>query len=142
MDIIKFILRLSVIIIIYFIIIYALKIMYTDTKSVVKKKKKLKKATYALEVINSGDNTSLKAGSIIPISGNLTIGRKSDNTVILDDKYASSHHMKIYIKNNEYVLEDLDSTNGTKVNDVKIRNTITLKIGDIIKVGTATFKLI
>lgn len=142
MEIIKFVLRLSVIAIIYFIIIYALKIMYTDTKSAGKKKKKVRRATDALEVLSSGDNTNLKTGSIIPIADSLTMGRKSDNIVVLDDKYTSSHHLRIYMRNNEYVLEDLESTNGTKVNDVKVKSTVALKNGDIIKVGTAVFKLI
>ncbi|WP_346930215.1 FHA domain-containing protein [Clostridium sp.] len=34
----------------------------------------------------------------------------------------------------------MESTNGTKVNDVRIKNSLILKSGDIIKVGTATFK--
>lgn len=141
MEIIKFILRLSVIVIIYFIIIYALKIMYTDTKTAGKKKKKVRRATEALEVLSSGDNTNLKTGSIIPIADSLTVGRKSDNIIVLDDKYTSGYHLRIYRRNNEYVLEDLDSTNGTKVNDLRIKNTVVLKDGDIIKVGTAIFKL-
>lgn len=142
MEIIKFVLRLSIIVIIYFIIIYALKIMYTDTKSAGKKRKKASKAKFALEVLNSGDNINLKTGSIIPISGVLTVGRKSDNIVVLSDRYASSHHIKIYVRNNEYILEDLESTNGTKVNNVKVNDSVKLNIGDIIKIGTASFKLI
>lgn len=142
MDILRFILNLAVIAIVYFIIIYALKIMYTDTKSAGKKKNKVKKATCGLEIIQAGENVNLKNGGILPIADNLTMGRKSDNTVILDDRYVSSHHIKVYKRNNEYVIEDLESTNGTQVNDVKIKNTVVLKSGDIIKVGTATFKLI
>ncbi|MEG0134028.1 MAG: FHA domain-containing protein [Clostridium sp.] len=142
MDILKFSLNLGIIGIVYFIIIYALKIMYTDTKSVGKKTNRVKRATYGLEVLSAGENRNLKNGGILPIVDNLTMGRKNDNTVILDDKYVSSHHVKIYKRNNEYMLEDLESTNGTEVNKIKIKNTVILKTGDIIKVGTATFKLI
>lgn len=142
MNILRFVLNIAVIAIVYFIIIYALKIMYTDTRSVGRKGKKVRKASYGLEILQAGENTNLKNGGILPIVDNLTMGRKSDNTVILDDKYVSSHHIKIYKKNNAYVLEDLESTNGTKINNVKIKNTVALKSGDIIKVGTAIFKLI
>ncbi len=114
--------------------------MYTDTKSVGKRRNRTRKATSGLEIIVAGENTNLKNGGILPIVDNLTMGRKSDNTVILDDKYVSSHHVKIFRRNNEYVLEDLESTNGTKVNDIRIKNSLILKSGDIIKVGTATFK--
>lgn len=142
MDILKFGLKVVVIVLIYFIIFYALKIMYTDTKSSGKRRNKVKKATMGLEVLQAGENTNLKSGGLLPLADSLTMGRKSDNTVVLDDKYVSSHHIKIFKRNNEYVVEDLGSTNGTKVNDVKIENRVTLRPGDIIKVGTAIFKLI
>ncbi len=142
MDILKFGLKIGVIVLIYFIIFYALKIMYTDTKTSGKKRNKVKKATVGLEVIQAGDNSNLKTGGVLPLADVITMGRKSDNIVVLDDKYVSSHHVKIYKRNNEYVIEDLDSTNGTKVNETRIENRVTLRTGDVIKVGTAIFKLI
>lgn len=142
MDILKFGLKIGVIVLIYFIIFYALKIMYTDTKTSGKKRNKVKKATVGLEVIQAGDNSNLKTGGVLPLADVITMGRKSDNIVVLDDKYVSSHHVKIYKRNNEYVIEDLDSTNGTKINETRIENRVTLRTGDVIKVGTAIFKLI
>lgn len=142
MEILKFGLKVGVIVLIYFIIFYALKIMYTDTKTSGKRRNKVKKATMGLEVMDAGENSNLKTGGVLPLADIITMGRKNDNTVILDDKYVSSHHMKIFKRNNEYVIEDLDSTNGTKVNDEIIKNRVTLRSGDSIKVGTAIFKLI
>ena len=142
MEILKFGLKLGVIVLIYFIIFYALKIMYTDTKTSGKRRNKVKKATMGLEVMEAGDNSNLKTGGVLPLSDIITMGRKGDNTVILDDKYVSSHHIKIFKRNNEYLIEDLESTNGTKVNDVNIENRVVLRTGDMIKVGTAIFKLI
>lgn len=142
MEILKFGLKVGVILLIYFIIFYALKIMYTDTKSPSKIRNKVKKATMGLEVLTAGQNNNLKNGGLLPIADVITMGRKSDNTVVLDDQYVSSHHIKIFKRNNDYVIEDLGSTNGTKVNDRKIENRVTLRPGDVIKVGTAIFKLI
>lgn len=142
MEILKFGLKIGVIVLIYFIIFYALKIMYTDTKATGKKRTKVKSATMGLEVMEAGDNTNLKNGGVLPLADIITMGRKSDNTIILDDKYVSSHHVKIFKRNNEYMIEDLDSTNGTKVNDTRITKRVILKPGDEIKVGTAVFKLI
>ncbi|WP_346930214.1 hypothetical protein [Clostridium sp.] len=67
MNILKFALNLGIIAIVYFIIIYALKIMYTDTKSVGKRRNKARKATSGLEIIVAGENTNLKNGGILPI---------------------------------------------------------------------------
>ena len=96
MEILKFGLKVGVIVLIYFIIFYALKIMYTDTKTSGKRRNKIKKATMGLEVIEAGENSNLKTGGVLPLADIITMGRKSDNTVILDDKYVSSHHMKIF----------------------------------------------
>ncbi|HEX8371802.1 MAG TPA: FHA domain-containing protein [Chthoniobacterales bacterium] len=46
-----------------------------------------------------------------------TIGRVSDNTIHIDDGSVSSHHAQITLRDGQYELEDLDSTNGTRVND-------------------------
>lgn len=92
--------------------------------------------------MDKGQNYELQDGGVIPINDYLTIGRSEDNMVILSDRYVSSHHLKIYMRNNEYILEDLGSTNGTFVNDVKIASKVTLKRGDRIKVGSSIFKVL
>lgn len=141
MNSFKFIFNLVIIAIIYFIIIYALKIMYNDTKSVGKKKKK-KTVDFGLEVVDKGDNHNLRSGGVIPVNEVLTMGRNEDNIVVLEDRYVSSHHLKIYFRNTDYILEDLNSTNGTFVNEVRIKNKVTLNKGDKIRVGTSTFKVL
>src|SRR3989338_2587670 len=50
----------------------------------------------------------------------LTIGRKPDNDVAIDDPAVSSHHCRISLQGDTYFVEDLNSTNGTLVNDKKI----------------------
>ncbi len=75
----------------------------------------------------------------------ITIGRKSDNDIQLNDAVASSHHAKIMLQPNEYLeeqidarLEDLGSTNGTQVNGCLIKS-IELRNGDIIQIGSHHF---
>jgi len=45
-----------------------------------------------------------------------TIGRVSDNVIHIDDPSVSSHHAEITAVGGQYILKDLDSTNGTRVN--------------------------
>jgi len=47
----------------------------------------------------------------------VTIGRIADNIIQIDDVSVSSHHAKITFSGGHYVLSDLNSTNGTRVND-------------------------
>ena len=54
----------------------------------------------------------------------------------------SSQHAKIYLKNTNYILQDLRSTNGTIMNNKTVKDTVYIKKGDVIKIGTSTFKVI
>lgn len=50
----------------------------------------------------------------------LTVGRKPENDIIIDNPTVSGQHCKIFIQGGTYFVEDLNSTNGTYVNDKKI----------------------
>lgn len=64
----------------------------------------------------------------------ITIGREEGNAIQLNDDRVSRFHVKIQEDNDQLVLTDLESTNGTRVNgeDINIR---ILKFGDLITVG-------
>lgn len=133
--------RFIIIGIVYIIIFLALKIMYKDIKSGGKKKVTRKKA-FGLEVLDAGENSILKNGGVIPIQGELTIGRKNNNMLVLDDQFVSGNHVRIFIKNTDNMIEDLGSTNGTELNGVRLEERAILKVGDEIQVGSALFKVI
>lgn len=50
----------------------------------------------------------------------LTVGRKPDNDIAIDHPAVSGHHCRILLQGDTYFVEDLNSTNGTLVNDKKI----------------------
>jgi len=70
----------------------------------------------------------------------LTIGRNQNNTIILDDPFVSYEHACISRSRQNYVLTDLNSTNGTLVNGSKIQGDIILNPGDEIRMGVVTFR--
>jgi len=133
-------LTIGALIIVYLIIFYALKIMYKDIKT--GGKKKVVRKTLGLEVIEAGENKNLRKGAVLPIHREITMGRKEDNTLPLVDPYVSGHHARIYLKNTEYVIEDLGSTNGTLLNKEKLVGRSVLKLGDEITIGKVIFKVI
>jgi pSer/pThr/pTyr-binding forkhead associated (FHA) protein len=74
------------------------------------------------------------------------IGRAPDNEIVIDDDTVSAYHALITIRPaphdetaNEYILEDLDSTNKTFVNNREI-SSHRLKEGDIVRVGGTRLK--
>ena len=64
----------------------------------------------------------------------LSIGRSKDNDVILTDQTVSRNHANIRQTNKGYLLTDLGSFNGTKVNEESIQSTL-LSHNDQIKIG-------
>ncbi len=50
----------------------------------------------------------------------LTVGRKPDNDIVIDNPAVSGHHCKIVRQADAYFIEDLNSTNGTYVNEKRV----------------------
>lgn len=68
-----------------------------------------------------------------------TIGRLPDCDVVLDDRNVSRRHAEVRRDGNGYLVVDLDSTNGTRVNGAGVKER-RLADGDTITVGTTTIR--
>jgi pSer/pThr/pTyr-binding forkhead associated (FHA) protein len=64
----------------------------------------------------------------------LTIGRSADNGLAIDDSRVSRHHARLRARHGMLVLTDLDSTNGVRVNGVRVAE-VALGVGDQIEIG-------
>lgn len=71
----------------------------------------------------------------------LTIGRKPDNDIQIDNLAVSGHHAQIITILNDSFLEDLNSTNGTFVNSKSIKKHA-LSDGDVIAIGKHQLKYV
>jgi pSer/pThr/pTyr-binding forkhead associated (FHA) protein len=77
----------------------------------------------------------------VPIGGRpVTIGRSPDNDLSVDNPAVSNHHAKVYYEGGRLVVEDLDSLNGTFVNDLRVERAM-LHDGDKIWVGKHHIKV-
>ncbi|GKX68040.1 FHA domain-containing protein [Inconstantimicrobium mannanitabidum] len=141
-KLINFVFGIIFVVILYFIITYALKIMYKDVKGSKKGKRRQIRQAHGLEVIKSSSNENLKQGSIIPVRETISFGRKEDNSIVLNDEFISGYHAKLYTRNNVFFIEDVGSTNGTFVNGSKIEGRTKLNINDEIRLGNIVLKVI
>jgi pSer/pThr/pTyr-binding forkhead associated (FHA) protein len=64
----------------------------------------------------------------------ITIGRRTTCDIAIDHPAVSGTHAVIYLENNVYAVEDLESTNGTLVNGVAVKKHV-LQHLDVIEVG-------
>ncbi|WP_210480020.1 FHA domain-containing protein [Naasia sp. SYSU D00948] len=89
-------------------------------------------------VITSGP----KAGAEIPLGSEpLTIGRSSESGLQILDDYTSSHHARLLLFGDDWVIQDLDSTNGTFLDGNRVTTPAKVPVNTPVKVGQTTFEL-
>src|SRR5687768_5989510 len=74
--------------------------------------------------------------TVVPlVRDEITIGRKEGNTIRLTERNVSRRHAKLKKANGAFLVEDLASYNGVKVNGRRIDRESHLKAGDQISIG-------
>jgi len=69
----------------------------------------------------------------------VVIGRLADCSIPINDPSASRRHAQISVEKGAVFVDDLDSTNGTKVNGRRVQRH-RLATGDLITIGTTSFR--
>lgn len=82
------------------------------------------------------------AGEDVELSDGMTVGRAEDNDVWLDDMAVSRHHARIELTDRGVVLEDLNSGNGTFVNEQRIDQPTVLQDQDTVAFGRQLFRFV
>lgn len=79
----------------------------------------------------------------------VNLGRHPENDIVIDDSSVSAHHARIHVRANpdfpqyaDITIEDLGSTNGTFVNDIKLSAEQRLHHQDVVRLAWNQFKLI
>ena len=65
----------------------------------------------------------------------MLLGRGNDADIVLPERQVSRYHLKIHHRDGRYVLEDLDSKNGTFLNGKQVEGSVPLQDGDEIQVA-------
>lgn len=82
----------------------------------------------------------LGTGERFDLIGGLSIGRSSEADLQIDDRYASGLHARIFSRDAHTYIEDMNSTNGTLLNDATLRGEAELIDGDVVRIGDTEFR--
>ncbi len=82
----------------------------------------------------------LDPGERFDLIGGLSIGRSAEADVRIEDRYASGVHARIFSRDGRTYVEDMNSTNGTLLNDATLSGEAELIDGDVVRIGDTEFR--
>jgi hypothetical protein len=71
----------------------------------------------------------------------LTVGRAAGCHIALDDRFVSQLHARMFRRDDQCFIEDLGSTNGTFLNDVKVTSPALLSKNDHVRIGNVVMEM-
>ena len=81
-------------------------------------------------------------GTRIPLTASpVLIGRADDSTLVLTDDYASTRHARISQQDNVWYVDDLGSTNGTYLGQMRLAGPMPLEPGVPVRIGKTVLEL-
>lgn len=93
-------------------------------------------------VVLASPDRELSAGTVFVLERAAVLGRGRDNQVVIPDPFASSEHARIFKRDGQFWLEDLNSSNGTFLNETRVKKPTVLADGDRIRIGGLTLKFV
>jgi pSer/pThr/pTyr-binding forkhead associated (FHA) protein len=93
-----------------------------------------------LVVLRSRDGAAA-VGTSYPLLPVTSMGRGAQNTIVLEDSFASQEHALVTWRGGQWLLEDRNSSNGTTLNDEPVREPVVISSGDVIGIGQILLKL-
>jgi hypothetical protein len=130
--------RIGVLALLYLFLLAALRLVWRDLAHAAPARTgSVGRATL---MVVEGLQGQFRAGDRIPVEGAASIGRDSDNQVVVRDGAVSGRHCALFFREGRWWIEDLGSTNGTWVNDRQTGGPLALESGDLVQVGRAAFR--
>src|SRR5689334_16285727 len=129
-----FVLRLSLAVLLYAFLGTLLWMLWQDVRTAAKITSTRAQRMGRLVIIEPSAST-LAPGTAFPLMPMTSLGRAPTSTAPLPDDTASLEHALLYLKDGKWWLEDLDSRNGTQLNETLITQPSLVVSGDVIGIG-------
>ncbi len=80
-------------------------------------------------------------GEVFGLDAVTTLGRDVNNTIVVEDRFASAEHAILTFRGRAWYVEDLASTNGTYVNGGRVEGVAPMGFGDELQIGQVRLRL-
>lgn len=124
--------RILIVICLYIFVGYAVFTLWRELKYA--NERRLAEIIPAISVnyLDSGEQTDTFT------QHEITVGRDTGNDLVISDETVSSHHARLSHRHRQWWLEDLQSTNGTFLNNERIYNPTVVVSGDEVILGNVS----
>jgi len=143
-GIIAAVLNYALIFFLYVFLYQALRLIVSDLRTTAAPKAPLvfyDQAVAKGRLIVVEGSPDLPSGTALPLGETVSIGRHEEhNDIVINAPVVSHEHACITFYRGNYWLSDLNSTNGTFVNGVRVSAETALNDGDLIRIGPITFR--
>lgn len=133
-ELLSDILKYGLVIVVYIFIFSVVKLVYMDIADTRRMNKSEEDGLGYLKLVNLRRELSFKVYESYSVQESTVIGRSKKCDVYIPDPYLSKQHARIFFKDAEFYIEDLESTNGTLLNG-KTVGTRPLKLRDCDKIS-------
>jgi hypothetical protein len=137
LDLTLWLLRLAFLVGIYGFLVFVIQALRRDLRSAAEA---ADRPLGRLMVVASPSGEP-ELGTAFLLSAANTIGRDVNNTIVLDDAFTSGRHAALTFRGRSWYVEDLGSTNGTRLGGQPLTAPAPLAWGDEVEVGQVRFRL-
>jgi pSer/pThr/pTyr-binding forkhead associated (FHA) protein len=136
-----FALRLLLVALLYLFLFAVLRLAISGLRSPAQAAAPSAARRLRLQVIEPGEST-LNSGQVIELRDGTTLGRGDRADLRLGDAAVSAEHAHVSRAGRTWIVTDLGSTNGTRVNEAPVNGRTTLAEGDVLALGTVRLQVL
>lgn len=146
------VIRIGLLVLLWVFILFALNALRVDANKAAGTRRKVRKGSaVATPAPVSGEKARQLTVVDGPLQGShmdistvedLTMGRSADCDFVLGDDFSSSRHARLFRRGSEWYIEDLESRNGTFLNDSRIDQPERATTGADVRMGRTTVRLV
>jgi len=131
------VLRICFLALLYIFLFLVVRALWRDLRSAVAT---AHRPLARLVVLSSPDGQPPQ-GSTIALDAVNSLGRDVNNSIVVEDQFASAEHAVLTFRGRAWYVEDRGSTNGTWVNGQSVDGATPIGYGDEIQIGQVRFRL-
>jgi hypothetical protein len=130
------ILRLLFLALLYLFLFAVVRVLLRDLRGATRERAELGRL-----VVIASPGGEPPVGAVFPLDAIASLGRDVNNTIVVDDPFASGEHAAITFRGRSWYVEDLDSTNGTYLNGTEVAGATPMGYGDEVQIGEVRLRL-